>query len=154
LKRVVILDETRRPILREGGKTVASRRTISITPELAERLRRHKVLILEQKVAWGPEYAGGPMLCFPAIGGASLPPQLLANKLRLLLGRAGIKGAQPLHIFRHTHASWLMAARTNPKAISERLGHRNVAFTLATYTHPTREEDRATAALMQDLIKR
>ena len=53
----------------------------------------------------------------------------------------GIKGVQPTHVFRHSHASWLMASGMNPKAVSQRIGHGNVAFTLSTYTHPDRAED-------------
>ena len=153
IRRVVIYDEHRQAVIRDQGKTNAARRTISITPDLADRLRRHRAIILEQKLAWGREYAPGPVLCFPLIGGAPMPPQALADKLRNLLARVGIEGVQPLHVFRHTQASWLMKSKMNPKAVSKRLGHRNVAFTLATYTHPTMEEDQAAAALMGDLLK-
>ena len=144
--------KTERPLLRDGAKTRSSIRTISIAPELVERLRRHKVFTLEQKVKWGREYRDGPMLCFPAAGGGPMPPQNLADRLRKILAKAGVKGAQPLHVFRHTHASWLMAAKANPKAVSKRLGHSNVAFTLSVYTHPERQEDRDAAETVQKVI--
>jgi integrase len=36
---------------------------------------------------------------------------------------------------RHTHASLLVAAGTPIKVVSERLGHANPGFTMATYQH-------------------
>jgi integrase len=39
------------------------------------------------------------------------------------------------HGLRHTHASLLVAAGTPIKVVSERLGHANSGFTIATYQH-------------------
>ena len=39
------------------------------------------------------------------------------------------------HGLRHTHASLLVAAGTPIKVVSERLGHANPGFTMATYQH-------------------
>jgi integrase len=39
------------------------------------------------------------------------------------------------HDLRHTHASLLVAAGTPIKVVSERLGHANPGFTMATYQH-------------------
>ncbi len=39
------------------------------------------------------------------------------------------------HGLRHTHASLLFAAGTPIKVVSERLGHANPGFTMATYQH-------------------
>ena len=39
------------------------------------------------------------------------------------------------HGLRHTHASLLVAAGTPIKVVSERLGHANPGFTIATYQH-------------------
>jgi integrase len=38
---------------------------------------------------------------------------------------------------RHAHAQHLADAGVHPKAISKRLGHASVAFTIDTYTHPS-----------------
>jgi integrase len=37
------------------------------------------------------------------------------------------------HDLRHAHATELLAAGVHPKAVSERLGHSSVAFTMDTY---------------------
>lgn len=39
------------------------------------------------------------------------------------------------HDLRHTHATLLLLAGENPKAVSERLGHAAVQITLDTYSH-------------------
>ncbi len=39
------------------------------------------------------------------------------------------------HDLRHTHASLMLMAGSHPKAVSERLGHGSVSFTLDTYSH-------------------
>ncbi|MFJ8071279.1 site-specific integrase [Peribacillus sp. NPDC096447] len=40
-----------------------------------------------------------------------------------------------LHDLRHTHATFLLEYKVNPKIIQERLGHKNVNITLNTYSH-------------------
>jgi len=40
-----------------------------------------------------------------------------------------------LHGLRRTYAAQLLATGTNPRVVSERLGHANVAFTLQVYGH-------------------
>lgn len=40
-----------------------------------------------------------------------------------------------LHDLRHTHATFLLENKVNPKIIQERLGHKNVNITLNTYSH-------------------
>lgn len=48
-----------------------------------------------------------------------------------------------LHDLRHTHASHLILAGVNVKAVQERLGHSDVVVTLNIYSHvlPTTQRD-------------
>ena len=152
VRRTVISDEHRRPLLKDGAKTAGSVRTISLAPELIERLRRHKVLTLEQKVAWGGEYWDGPMLCFPAAGGGPMPPQ----SWRTGCARSSPRPASPapsrcsLPAYPCVMAdggedqpeSGVEAARPCQRRLHARRLH-----------HPELEEDRAAAATMQELIK-
>lgn len=52
-----------------------------------------------------------------------------------------------LHGLRHTHATHLLAMGKNPRMVSERLGHADVAFTLQVYGHvlPGHQRDAAEA---------
>jgi integrase len=53
-----------------------------------------------------------------------------------------------LHGLRHTHATHLLAMGQNPRMVSERLGHADVAFTLQVYGHvlPGHQREAAEAA--------
>ena len=48
--------------------------------------------------------------------------------------RAGVKRVR-FHDLRHTHATHLIGLGANPKAVSARIGHSSVAFTLQVYAH-------------------
>ena len=72
VKRTVIEGTDRLPILREGkAKTAGSLRTIRLSAPMLDRLRQHKVTILEQRMKWGQDYAEGPLLVFPLSAGSS-----------------------------------------------------------------------------------
>ena len=77
-------------IVRETTKTASSRRTLAIPENVVGILREQKARVLEQAIAWGKEYRGGPKFLFPDIGGEPLQPMKLTIKLRQFR-RAGIE---------------------------------------------------------------
>ena len=75
-------------------------------------------------------------LVFPKPGGTGEPihPDVLTQAFDRLV----ISSGQPvirLHDLRHTHATLMLKAGVPVKVVSERLGHANVAFTMAVYQH-------------------
>lgn len=63
---------------------------------------------------------------------------LHAESISQLFSRQVVKHDLPrirFHDLRHTHASLLVAAGVPIKVVSERLGHANPGFTMATYQH-------------------
>ena len=88
-------------IVREITKTKLSRRTLSVPAAVVLLLRAQKARVLEQALAWGSEYAPGPRFLFPVNGGAPMRPFSLTERLARLMRRAGIKGVQPIHGWRH-----------------------------------------------------
>ena len=74
------------------------------------------------------------------------PPLNLQNlrtrNLRSILKKAGLATDYNLYSLRHTAATLLIQAGTNPKVVSERLGHASVAFTMDVYVGvlPTMQE--------------
>ena len=56
------------------------------------------------------------------------------------------------HGLRHTHATLLLGAGVDVKAVSERLGHASVAFTLDTYSHVTPGLQQAAAESFDKLV--
>jgi integrase len=135
--------ETRSVIVREITKTKSSRRTLAIPTAVVTLLRAQKARVLEQALAWGSEYASGPRFLFPVNGGGPMRPLNLTARLRRLLRRAGVKGVQPVHGWRHATATLLIAGGADVKTTQSRLGHSSPTITLALYTDRVDERDRA-----------
>ena len=53
-----------------------------------------------------------------------------------------------LHSTRHTHATHLLRATGNVKAVSRRLGHSDIRVTLRVYAHVLDGDDEALASVM------
>src|SRR5262249_8167577 len=115
-------------------------------------LRAQKARVLEQALAWGSEYASGPRLLFPVNGGAPMRPLNLTARLRRLLRRAGIKGVQPVHGWRHATATLMVARGADVKTTPSRLGHSSPTITLALYADKVDERDRAAGEALADYL--
>lgn len=55
---------------------------------------------------------------------------------------------------RHTHATLLMELGENPKVVTERLGHSNIATTLRTYSHVTPKIQEETVKKFGEAIRK
>lgn len=73
-------------------------------------------------------------LVFARIDGKHYYPDSLRKVLHRILNKAGI-GSVRVHDLRHTCATILLMAGTNPKIVQEILGHGTVSITLDTYSH-------------------
>jgi hypothetical protein len=69
------------------------------------------------------------------------------------LKRAGLPKGTRFHDLRHACASLLLAAGTDVKVVSERLGHGSTSFTMDTYQHvlPGLQQDAANR--LRDILK-
>jgi integrase len=130
-------------VVREITKTKSSRRTLAIPAAVVTLLRAQKARVLEQALAWGTEYSRGPRFLFPVNGGEPMRPLNLTARLRRLLRRAGIKGVQPVHGWRHATATLLIAGGTDVRTTQSRMGHSSPIITLALYADVVDEKDRA-----------
>jgi len=54
---------------------------------------------------------------------------------------------------RHSHASLLVKMGVQPKVISERLGHCNIAITMDYYSHIYEETHKEVAEMFDNMIK-
>ena len=130
-------------IVREITKTKSSRRTLAIPAAVVALLRLQKARVLEQALAWGAEYRHGPRFLFPVNGGEPIRPFSLTDRLSRLMRRAGIKGVQPVHGWRHATATLLIAGGADVKTTQARLGHSTPLITLSLYADKVDERDRA-----------
>lgn len=56
------------------------------------------------------------------------------------------------HSLRHTHATKLIEAGANVKAVQQRLGHKNIVTTMNTYVHHTDEMAQTAADLFESVV--
>ncbi len=109
-------------------KTAKSRREIAIDPDTVGILEAHR-----QRRLYGATTEPDSLI-FRYADGTPIHPQTVTARFRTLCKRAGVPVIR-FHDLRHTHATILLAQRTNPKIVSERLGHSTVAFTMDVYSH-------------------
>jgi len=86
------------------------------------------------------------------IGTIINPSNLRNRSFKPLLKRAGLPPIR-FHDLRHTYATLLLSRNLNPKIVSERLGHANMAITLDTYSHLLPDMQESAVRAMEDALK-
>ena len=89
------------------------------------------------------------MFCGP--GGEPLSASTLGHAFARVTRKAEV-GHLRLHDLRHLNASMLLQAGVHPKVVSERLGHRSVAFTLDVYSHVVPTIQKAAAQRLEEML--
>lgn len=138
-----------KPVL-QTPKTAHSARTIYIGPDAAGVLVRQR----EQQAAWQEKAGNGWLnsgLIFTGEDGGPLGTTAVNKPWKALKEQAGVTSIR-FHDLRHTYASLAMLRGLQPKTISERLGHSNVAFTLHTYAHVYDQQRKAAALDLDNLL--
>jgi integrase len=136
----------------EDGKTASGRRTVSLDPHTVAVLRGHLAMLDEERMAWGDSYPDhGKLFCFE--DGRPIHPDTITRRFNRLVDRTGLPRIT-LHGVRHSYATVSVDAGINPKAISERIGHSSVAFTMQTYVQRSGDlvRDASAAATVAELI--
>lgn len=120
-------------------KTKAGRRTIPLTPGLIDLLDRQRTAQIKERLVAGPLWIGeipgaGNTLVFATEVGSYADRANLDRTLRRLLKQAGLP-SRGLHALRHTFATSWIRSNSDPRTLSEVLGHTKVAFTIQQYVH-------------------
>jgi integrase len=132
------------------GNTESGRRTISLDRLTVAYLRRHLAMLDEERRAFGPSYHDqGKLFCHP--DGKPIHPDTITRRFNRLVDRAGLPRIR-LHDVRHTYATLSLDAGVEPKVVSDRIGHANMAYTLTIYTHRSTGRDRPAAEKIAGLI--
>lgn len=128
-------------------KTKYSQRFISVDKATMERIKDWKSYQEKYSEELGDKFNNELNLIFTNTCGR--PVRYDNFRIRYfdkMIKTAGLSSRITFHSLRHSHATQLLQAGINPKVISKRLGHSNVAFTLQTYTHvPDLERESAEA---------
>lgn len=126
-------------------KSEAGRRTISLPAAAMDALKRQRRRQAEEQLAFGEGWSNEQSLVFTDTEGGMLRRSNVTRRLfKPVCKKAGLTGVTP-HTLRHTHASILIFQGVDPKTISARLGHTDVAFTLSVYGHLFPGKDEAAA---------
>lgn len=127
-------------------KTEASERDVPVDAGTVLAFERQKVVQFKQREAAKDSWEERDLV-FTNRNGGPLRYKQLRHHLNIISAQAGV---DPIRLYdtRSTHGSILAETGVNPKAISERLGHTDVGFTLRTYVRTSESEGRAIAQAM------
>lgn len=123
--------------LSEELKTENSTRVVGIPASVVADL----TVLRAEAEAWAGK-AKKPvdgLLVFLNEKGRAWKPNNLTEAVGRFMKRLGL--SQSIHDLRHTHATLLLKARHNPKAVSKRLGHSKVETTLGIYSQALPTDD-------------
>lgn len=107
-------------------------RNVDVMRATAVALRNHRRKVMRRRSGKAPLKPSD--FVFTRRSGESLSPSMISRRFRELVRRGEFPRIR-LHDLRHTHASHLLQAGGNIKAVQERLGHANPMFTIDTYIH-------------------
>lgn len=115
-------------------KTSNSRRSIPLSDEALNALKRHRIPQLENRLKLGADYQNLNLIFPSEVGSPIQHRNIVGRYFKPILKKAGLPDIR-LYDLRHTMATLLLSAGENPKVVSERLGHASVTLTLDTYSH-------------------
>lgn len=127
-------------------KPRASRRRVVLAQDVVDILHLHWQR--EHREGKAPETTA-PV--FTAASGNHVAQRHLQRTFEALIQDAEVPRIR-FHDPRHTAASLLIRQGVPPKVVSDRLGHRNVAFTLQVYTHMYDDQREAAALPLAQLL--
>ena len=142
-------------------KTTSGNRSIILPVDVMKNLKTHhgaqRKLKRKNKEIWKEN-----KLVFSVQDGGPQNPDNIENAFRRIMKRAGLgetiekesadgekveifRPAFRIHDLRHAQATLLMLSGENPAAVSKRMGHHSVAFTMSVYTHASQKIDKEIA---------
>lgn len=137
-------------VIEEDGKSDDSCRTIPLDPYTVGVLRSHVNMLDAERAVAGEHYQDhGLLFCWD--DGRPPHPDTITARFNRLADAAGLPRIR-LHDVRHSYATAGRLARVDPKALSRRVGHASVSFTMETYMHGDLEADREVAHALASVI--
>ncbi|MGQ0574468.1 MAG: tyrosine-type recombinase/integrase [Pseudonocardia sp.] len=137
-------------VVEEDGKSDGSRRTIALDPYTVAVLRAHVRMLDAERAVVGDDYRDrGLVFCWE--DGRPPHPDTITARFNRVAAAAGLPRIR-LHDVRHSYATAGRMAGLDPKALSQRVGHASVSFTMTTYMHGDAEADRQVANALASVI--
>lgn len=138
---VMYLDGT---MERKETKTEAGERKVSLPGPVVDLLRGRRARAAAESMAAGKGSIEEHYVFAPREGETPLRPHTLTDAFTRVCVKLGLHGIT-FHGTRHTHITELLkhVGETGAKAVSERVGHADVKFTLSTYQSVFEDDDKA-----------
>jgi integrase len=131
-------------------KTENAQRVIALDAFTLAALAAHTQMLDRERAEFGPDYADhGLLFCWE--DGRPPHPDTITRRFHTLAAAAGLPKIN-LHDVRHSYATAGRAAKIDWKALSHRIGHADVAFTMKQYVQSDLEVDRQVATTLAELI--
>jgi integrase len=137
-------------VIESDGKTENSQHVLALDPFTLAVLKAHIARIDVERREFGLDYQDhGLLFCWE--NGRPPHPDTITRRFQKLSESAGLPKIN-LHDMRHTYATVGRNARIDWKALSKRIGHADVAFTMKQYVQTDLEADRQVASTLAELI--
>jgi integrase len=120
--------------IKSGAKTASGVRTISVSAQLIEVLKKQRRDYLELKLCLGEAFEDMDIVMFNLRNGKTIFPANLTKTYKKDVKDSGLPHIS-FHSLRHTHATMLISKNVHAKIISSRLGHSKIGVTLDIYSH-------------------
>ena len=119
------------PDLLSGGQQ--QRVSIALSPDTVDLMHDIRGRQMEQQLSIGDAWREFGYV-FSEEDGSPVVPDKVTQDFARVVKRLGLPYLS-FHGLRHVHATLLLLAGTNPKIVSERLGHSNIAITMDIYSY-------------------
>ena len=131
-------------------KTKSSARTIRLPSPCIPLLEQHRAWQEEYRISLGDQWIESGRL-FTSADGSPIHPDTLTSWFSGFVKRHNLPKVT-LHGLRHTNASLLIAAGTNIRTVSSRLGHSQTSTTANIYAHAIQSADAAAAEALENIF--
>jgi len=132
-------------------KTAKSRRTVPIGKKIIPELRSLRSAQLELMMKLGTEYERNDLVFATDLGKPLDLKNIRNRNFARILKAADLEGFR-VYDLRHSMATLMLAEGVNPKMVSERLGHANIALTMDTYSHVLPDMQQEATARLDNVL--
>jgi integrase len=147
------MEQTGAGVRTKDPKTRTGRRTIPLAAHTIEVLRAHRAKQTELWLQLGLGRLGDDDLVFARDNGSVYKPDSLSVNWVRAMRALGLPPVT-FHSLRHTFASAAISAGVNVVTVSRHLGHGSPAITLSVYAHIFKQDDRAAADAIEQVLRR
>jgi hypothetical protein len=137
-------------VIESDGKTENAQHILALDPFTLAVLKAHVETLGQERREFGSDYQDhGALFCWE--NGQPPHPDTITRRFKRLAAAAGLPEIDK-HAVWHSYATAGRNAKIDWKALSKRIGHSDIAFTMKQYVQTDLEADRQVANTLAELI--